>query len=439
MIIFPDPVAARRRWKTLADTTNASQPTTLVTQKLSDGSTRTREVKYKAISPSLRKTGISLIGLFVGNMHRQHKRLGEAAFEQGPPAFFATRPQLADLWGCSERTAYDHLEKLKEVGLIDKRAFRGSRAAFSIILSSDILYGKAVENTVEKPILNINPHLLQPENDQNLPHSNVTVTHRNKETEIVKGSGEVDYTATVDGDTHDGNKKHGNTERQQPTSIGQPTRNPAVTVTIGGAGRRGAAHVDNRRRSADQLEAIFAGYVSSFWGYAKQILYPGRDFAAVEEQAALREIREGVYRSFRADLTEKEWDGYQTELFRRIEMAGEYFARHEDKYCPDPFSRLRPGAGYFCYENQRGFRVTDDWLAANMKIRRTAYVNQRLSLAIRHLQQHRDGRAPKMLQRKSYLEAYRYLENQVKRYGEGPHARFLAAAAAISTKVQTKQ
>ncbi|OZI08216.1 hypothetical protein BWI93_10135 [Siphonobacter sp. BAB-5385] len=437
MYAFPDPLAARSRWKTTADSLNAQQPKEEIIQTFKDGRTRVRVLQSKAVSGSVRNTGRNLISHYIGHLHRTHRALGDKAFEGGEPGLLTNRVELAKLWGCSERTAYAHLEKLREAGLIESRRFRGTRADFEIYLSTEILFGrKEGEKRVESPVFQMPTAATPTQILQNLPLNNASINQGNIETEIIKGSGKVENRATNQGNTLQGNNNQGNTERQQPPLKPATTSQLIVTVTKG-AGGTAAGSVDNSRpgkgqRTAAQRQAIFEGYLTSFWIYAKQLLYSGRNFSKIEENQALQEIAQGVYRNFNVDFTEKEWDEYQTELFKRLELAAGYYQRHADRYPPDPYSKFRPGTGYFCQENERGFRNTDNWLAANRTAYRTAYVTQRLSLAIRHLQQHPQGRAPKRLQAKTYLEAFRYLEDQMKKYGQNIHEKFLAAASAVS-------
>ncbi|MDR6195670.1 hypothetical protein [Siphonobacter sp. SORGH_AS_0500] len=438
MYAFPDPLAARSRWKTTADTINAQQPSVEVIQNFVDGRSRVRKVQHKAVSGSVRKTGRDLISLYIGHLHRTHRKLGDRGFEKGEPGFLTNRVELADLWGCSERTAYAHLVKLQEAGLIAKRKFRGTKADFEIFLSPEILYGRAdVEKVVETPVFQMPSSGIAPLICQNLPLSNASINQSNIETETIKGCGLGDNKATNQGNIQQGNKNQGNTERQQPPLKPETgSQYQLVTVTMG-AGGAAASDVDNSKptkgqRTPAQRQAIFEGYVTSFWIYAKQLLYSGRNFTSIEENQALQEIAQGVYLNFKVDFSEKEWDEYQTELFKRLELASAYYQRHADRYPPDPYSKFRPGSGYFCQENQRGFKNTDTWLAANRTAYRTAYVNQRLNLAIRHLQQHSQGRAPKRLQAKTYLEAFRYLEGQMKKYGQNIYEKFLAGVSAVS-------
>ncbi|PMD97434.1 hypothetical protein BWI97_07325 [Siphonobacter sp. BAB-5405] len=438
MYAFPDPQAARSRWKTLADQLNEQQPTEEIIQTFKDGRTRKRVLHSKQVSTSVRKTGRDLISLYIGHLHQTHRKLGDKGFEGGEPGFLTNRVELANLWGCSERTAYTHLVKLQEAGLVSKRKFRGTRADFEVYLSTEILFGrKDGESRVKKPVFQMPASSLPTLILQNLPLNNASINQGNNKTETIKGCGFGDNTATNQGNTQQGNKNQGNTERQQPPLKAETgTQYQGVTVTMG-AGGAAAGSVDNSRpakgqRTPAQRQAIFEGYLTSFWVYAKQLLYSGRSFTKIEENQALQEIAQGVYRNFKVDFTEKEWDEYQTELFKRLELAAGYYQRHADRYPPDPYSKFKPGSGYFCQENQRGFRNTDNWLAANRTAYRTAYVTQRLSLAIRHLQQHLHGRAPKRLQAKTYLEAFRYLEEQMKRYGQNIHEKFLTAASAVS-------
>ncbi len=163
------------------------------------------------------------------------------------------------------------------------------------------------------------------------------------------------------------------------------------------------------------------------------MLYPGQQFAEYEEPLILSAIRTGVYKDFEPVLTEKEWDQYQTELYKQIDLAAGYYNRHKDKWVPAPYAQFRAGTGYFDRENGRGFSQTRRWLKENQRLYKNNYIAQRISLAIRNLQLHRVDKAPQTLQRKTYIEAYRLLETQIGKYGEVAQDRFRLLASTIGT------
>jgi hypothetical protein len=255
-----------------------------------------------------------------------------------------------------------------------------------------------------------------------------------------------------------GDENYGNTERQQPKPLTESQLVPGGTVKLG-AGGAGAGPVDNPKpagnpfsagnrakarltrggldalaaanRTPQQHQAILEGYLSSFWRYAKQQLYAGREFADYEESLILSTIQRGVYKNFEPVLTEKEWDQYQTELYAQIDLAASYYARHQGKWVPAPYAQYREGAGYFDRENERGFIQTRAWLKENQRLYKTNYVTQQINLAVRHLQLHRADKAPKALQQKTYIEAFRHLETKIGKYGQVAQDRFRNLVATI--------
>lgn len=430
-----------------------------------------QEIEYerqaKAITGSVEATMERLIKDYVKDYHRILKTTGPSALDAGMPSLQTCRSTLANRRTISEKTAYNHLRKLREMGLITAYKFRGSRHAFEIWIDPALLFQP--ERPYPQPVHNA-PEALENQPQKiasllpqtaNFTAYKVTVTHSNVETEN-KADGNVDSDAQKQ---KHGDKKHGNTERLQPnlppkwqtSSLGTPCHSDEAPGGAAGAvecgqvdnpvnprsaGQRAKARLNKTQleernemgRTPAQRQAILEGYLTSFWGYAKTLLYPAKAFADYEEPLIMNAIRAGVYRNFQPQLTEKEWDAYQSELYRRIELAAGYYERHPDKWVPAPFAQIRPGTGYFDEANQRGFSNTLTWLEENKRNYQKNYTTQQINLAVRHLQLHKIDKAPRAIQLKSYIEAYRYYEHKLARFGPDAVKRFQTLVATIGDR-----
>ncbi|MCX6216536.1 hypothetical protein [Spirosoma sp.] len=436
-------------------------------KKLINGQEVEYERKPKAITGSVEATAERLIKDYVKQYHGLLKQVGSAAVGDDMPPLQTCRLTLANRRTISEKTAYNHLRRLREAGFITRYKFRGSRHAFEIWIDPALLFQAeraypqpAVKNA--QPLVN---HL-----SQTVTFSTPTANFTAYKASVTQGYSETEKKA--DGNVHSdapkvehGDEHHGNTERLQPTRVSEGPNGSLGTVghSDKGAGGPGAAdscgQVDNpdsprsagqrakarltksdldARRAASRTEAqrqaILEGYLISFWNYAKQLLYSSKVFADYEEPLILNAIRSGVYRNFGPALTEKEWDAYQTELYKRIELAASYYQRHPDKWVPDPYALHRPGTGYFDEANTRGFGGTLAWVEENNRNYRKSYEQQQINLAVRHLQLHRVDKAPRTLQQKTYVEAFRHLQHKIGRFGPQAVERFLTLVSTLGSK-----
>ncbi|RYF57751.1 MAG: ArsR family transcriptional regulator, partial [Cytophagaceae bacterium] len=60
------------------------------------------------------------------------------------PPIYTNRQEIADLAKCGPRTVYDHLERLRKVGLI-RKVFRGRKHDFKVWINPWILLGAVFE------------------------------------------------------------------------------------------------------------------------------------------------------------------------------------------------------------------------------------------------------------------------------------------------------
>ena len=430
----------------------------------------------KEISANVKATGERLIKDYVTYCEGLFIRAGKAAFldpagnPQLPP-LFTNSVRIGERRSLSDRQARDHVRKLQQVGLVSYYKWHGSRSDYEIRINEQVLFGpKQAEfwelvGIAPLPVDSAGSQMEIPqfaESSTELSSAyQVTVTYRDKETETYKrGNVHSDRQNRNLMSEHSDNDS--DTERPQQGQLPESQARPADSAGNGDKGPGGARAVENavdnpngagarlkakltgtrrpRPSMSDQKRReMREGYVRSFWAYAGQVLYTARRWSAQEERLILRSILYGVYGNFQSPLTEKEWDSFQDKLFKRVDLVAAYYQRHPEKWIPEPYAQIKNGTGYFDWENLRGFRATAEWIDENYRHYRQSYVSQRVSLAIRNLRRHRVGRAPKQLQLKTYIEAYRFLESQMTRYGEGALRRFHELAAGIGVDLRLNQ
>lgn len=434
-----DQTAALRRLHQNVEKLNDAMPVKTFVRTQKSGTTKTIIYRPKRVNGNVKATGEHLIKAYVKEFYKTIANLGDAAFTDGLPSLATNGTQIAAWRSFSDRTSRNHMATLRAAGIVSDYKFHGSEADFEVWISPEILFD-CPQLTVEKSKNSDIANVVFSTIDKNFPHR-VTVTHSNKEIEIDNVSNQhSDIQKTENQIVMHGNN-HGDTEQPEPKPAPLAGN---VTVCHSDKGAGGAAAADaqsapkERRsragryeRTEAQKQAIFEGFLQSFWLYAKQMLYTSRSFQPYQEELALQTIRRSVYRFFEPELTEKEWDDYQKTLYQRIEMVARYYAKHPDKYIPEPFAYGKEGAGYFDWENERGFRATEKWQRDNQQLYRIHYVRQVVSRAIRALQKHRCGTAPVKLQKLTYLEAYRTIERSLERFGETALERFRNLAITV--------
>jgi hypothetical protein len=458
-----------RRLHERAKALNDAVPPTSFTVMV-DGQEVERVRKSKAITGNVEATAERLVKNYVKEWHKLLKNVGAPAMEDGLPPLRLTRPQLGAQRTIGERTVYNHLKKLQQLGFITQYRFRGSKYAFEVWIdptllfqseriTSDLFSGASypqipVDNSFSVPSSTVtpppqNPSFLAPTANfaayKAINNSSLEETEKKEGGECGQGYAQSKH----------GNKNHGNPEQPAPktpsewqTSVVAGSEKqeagggaPALSSQTAkpGLGQRLKARltktdldkINQASRTQEQRQAILHGYVRSFWDYAQKVLYPAKRFTEGENRTILNAIWAGVYHYGNSTMDEKGWDNYQRDLYERIDLAGKYYQRNQDKWIPAPYAEYRSGSGYFDATNARGFSQTERWLGENRKKQIKSRVNQVVGLAIKHLHQYRTGRAPQALQKLTYIDAYRQLEAKMQKYSPLAHQRFLTLASTI--------
>lgn len=427
----------------------------------------------KAVTANVKATGERLIKDYIAFCEGLFTKVGVNAFLDSEgnrqlPSLFTTSVDIGSRRSLSDRQAREHVRKLQKVGLVSFYKWHGSRAKYEIKIDENVLFGPhqasfwellgITQKSVDNPVSQTAVPQFSPAQTELSSAYQVTVTYSIPETETYKcGNQHGDEKKRCFFSKH--GDKHGDPERPQQGQLterqasapqagrhgeGAPGGARAVDKSVGnvpGAGARLKAKLTGTKKPQPDLTAqrraiMIDSCVRSFWAYARQKLYTSRRWADAEERFILNSIYKGVYGCFGALWTDREWDNYQKTLYRRIDMVAAYYQRRTDKWIPEPYARYQAGTGYFDAENRRGFANTLTWLQENQRHYRQSYVAQQVTRAIKYLQQHPLGRAPKRLQQKSYIEAFLYLEARMKAYGEGPLRRFYELTVATGVAIR---
>ncbi len=123
---------------------------------------------------------------------------------------------------------------------------------------------------------------------------------------------------------------------------------------------------------------------------------------------------------------DQDWEKFYEDKIECLDLAAAYYRKHPDKHPPLPFAEFVPGAGYFDWENTRGFRKTHDWLISRLAWREQQRQEEALRKARRELKAHAAGAAPKRQQEKGLLQVFREHEARIRSYGPNALERFYA-------------
>ncbi|MBL6445737.1 hypothetical protein JMN32_05415 [Fulvivirga sp. 29W222] len=126
--------------------------------------------------------------------------------------------------------------------------------------------------------------------------------------------------------------------------------------------------------------------VRNFWQYAKNALYPDKTFKDYEEKSILNSIWTSVYRGFKADYTERQWENYHESCLTRIRMVCDYLKRSPDRW-------IAPADLYFCpYNVKNGFKKTWKWYLKQETLKLQVRNEIELQKMKRQLEDHQRGK-----------------------------------------------
>lgn len=406
---------ATKRWCKYVDDYNAACPTktSTKTSTLPNGSkvvhTYTRPVG--SIKGSVKATGMHLIAQYAETFNQTNQLLHSCASSKD--VFLSTnRVEMATKLNKSERCVYDHLLKLREVGLVDKYHFCGRNRSFQLWISPKVLFAPAGETPPQSAQKAQKPLPYEPVRQILPPYD---ITQKQPSTTISR-------VETVDTrKLYQGNNENPHSFRKKASDAAIPA---ARKETMAGGAGGAAKNYRGLAASFGGLPAHFRNMVVKFWLLASTSLY-GRcvEWSDQENSQALLEIYDGVFGRFEMKQSETEWQTYYDELTARVGLAQGWLSRNPHTFPDKPYQKGQK-LGYFDRNNNKGFAATAQWHAKDQLRKKENRVEYLLRAARTDFERLRSGNPRPMHQHKSETQLFVYYQQIARTYGATADKRF---------------
>lgn len=435
--LYISKAAARQRFDELCHQKNNEMPMVTVTREVEiDGKqvTQTYQRRKKAISDGAQNTGKAIIQSFAWQFKRLVKTLPPDMLEEQPSLKTNNVKMAKFRGGLSDRTIRNHIRELKAIGAITGYKFHGSKADFELWINTEVLFGtqempqivgKTTEETYEKS--QTQKPVFEPPNGTNFPHRHASSIGNTIVTES-KATKKVENHSTIRRQEYGNKLSAGQSGGLSDILAG------SIVTQEGGGGR--LVTVDNRFRSYlanreswitpgvhrdyDRLPRTYQHAVGHFWNYARKMLWPTKVFMPLEELSAMDSITAGVYqRIFATNPSESALNQFHKQQLKAIDKAAAYYQKSQNQYPGDPYSKFKPGCGYFDQENPQGFKVAQRWAEKDAAAAHERYGEKVLNDAIRHLKNHNSGKIPQNLKHLTLMQLFRHYETRIKKNFSG--------------------
>lgn len=365
--------------------------------------------KVGTIKGSVKTTGMHLIRRYVEAWANANLNTGQIA--NPADVYISTnRVELSERLNRSHRSVYDHIRKLRQVGLVDNYQFCGRQHDFKVWISPEILFCE-VERPTPKPAPKARKSALNPSVRQNLPPLDISL--KQQSTTISK----VDCGQTL-------KQNHGdNRDPHNPALDGNAPTKPALWATETRGGGRGAAEYEELFTAFQRLPKALKEMVLNLWLLIRTTLYSRHEWSGEENNMAVLEIYDHLFGRFTPTQSEKAWKDYAGELAERVEMARAWFDKHAQRHPDYPFQRGKK-LGWFDPKNNYGFAVTALWLAKDKLRKRQNRVEYLMNQARIDFEKLAAGRPRPKVMEKSELQLFVYYQNWARTYGKELEERF---------------
>lgn len=399
------------------DEYNEARPSQSYTRKaiLPTGETVTQHYSRKqdTIKASVKATAMHLIAQYAEAWATANRAVHNMA--RPADVYLRTnRVEIGERLNRSPRSVYDHLVKLREVGIVDKYEFCGRQHSFKLWISPKILFGTE-EQAAPQPAQNTPKMGVSLSVRQNLPLSDIS--QKQPSTTISKEEC---------GQTRKQN--HGN--NRDPHSPGQKGQKPLLSMPstetreLGG---RGGGAADPRWQELEKgfgrLPKYLRELVMNFWLLARTGLYARNQWSEEENIRAVLEIYNGVFGKFAVSQSDKAWEDYYNELTERVTMARSWFEKNAHRKPDMPF-QCGKKMGYFDPKNNFGFKITAEWLAKDKLRKRQNRVEYLLNQARIDFERLALGSPRPSMVLKDELQLFIHYQNLAKTYGKDCVERF---------------
>ncbi|NBB18818.1 hypothetical protein GVN20_05570 [Runella sp. CRIBMP] len=365
--------------------------------------------KVGTIKGSVKTTGMHLIRRYVEAWAAANLTTKE--IPSPADVYISTnRVELAERLSRSHRSVYDHIRKLRQVGLVDNYQFCGRHNDFKVWISPEILFG-GVERAKSKPAQKAQKTALKSSVRQNLPPLDISL--KQQSTTISK----VDCGQTP-------KQNHGdNKDPHNPAFEGNAPTKQALWATETRGGGRGAAEYEKLFKSFNRLPKALKEIVLNLWLVIRTSLYSRHEWSNEENHMAVLELYDHLFGRFTTTQSEKAWKDYAVELSERVEMAKAWFDKNAQRHPDYPFQRGKK-MGYFDPKNNFGFAVTALWLAKDKLRKRQNRVEYLLNQARIDFEKLAAGKPRPKVMEKNELQLFVYYQNWAKTYGKEVEERF---------------
>ncbi|MDJ1472863.1 hypothetical protein [Xanthocytophaga flava] len=393
------------------------------------------------IKDTIRGNKIRTLEPILNKFLDQNKKYDPAQIQnfEDLPCLLTSRPELARLTKWKERTVYEHITKLVEIGIL-KKVFRGSNARFALWIHPWILTG-----------LGPKPPLQTAKSETSPPYSGSVSPRKTcrtfKYNSTNSGVDSVDfpnksgYLLTKHGEQPKIGSSLKNIDEQflmnkegQPETLDETMEN--IVEHPGGAGpadiylsevkekwsqidANDASEPENGQNSAQNIHSdqniedkegqpvpaatpnarltrqakeagtaasirevnmqIYLSYVAIFWEYAKEKIYPHQYFSPDQERTFKQLIYKQVYSGFSAVWNPNRWEKYHNQVLEQIDIAAKFKSNYPDWVIASPTK-------YFNFSFTQGFVKTYEWWSDNQHSKHTHKVKDELRKARRSIQ-----------------------------------------------------
>lgn len=400
---------------------NQEHPTRSHTRVGSDGLTKTVITRPKALCDGAKTTGVLLlqrarkqaISMLANPLHRERFISPNGETLPDVPPIEVNGRELSQKRGLTDRALRNHLAQLKQVGIIVKRKFRGTRASFHVWMNPELVWvapHKPVETAVDSVASNPNKSSISSPKSKIVPDIKVL-----EHLETIKR--EITYVDKPIVET-------GNPLLETEARNGRAFRRKKNEAAGGGTASSLKSELSGEE-ARDHAQLRKMNYVSEFWEHAKTLVYPGLKWTKEQERLAKNAIWTGVFKGFH-NYGDFDWNSIQLAMLQRLQLVRDHLRLHPERYAPLPYSQYKPGSGYFDIANTSGFAGTAAWLQKVNKRKQSLIVDRALRAAITEIDQHNKiARTPEIKLRThervrslSLLQLIKHHESGLKRLGD---------------------
>lgn len=406
---------AIKRWCKHVEDYNNSCPTKTFTKTstLPNGTkvTHTYTRPVGSIKGSTKATGMHLIAQYSEVFNETNQMLHGFARPQDV-SLATNRVEIATKLNKSERTVYNHIVQLREVGLVDNYKFCGRNRSFQLWINPKILFEQPTPNAPQ-PAQKAQTPTLSPSVRQNLPlYNNSQKQH----------STTISKVETVD------TRKHYQGNNENPHSFAKKANDKAILAagkeTTAGGGGAAAKNYGALAASFGRLPNHLRDMVIRFWLLAQTTLYSrSTNWSDQDNRQALLEVFDGVFGRFEIKQSEKEWQTYYDQLTDRVGLAQNWLDRNPHIFPDKPYQNGKK-LGYFDRNNVKGFATTAQWYAKDQLRKKENRVAYLLRTARIDFERFHNKKPRPQHQDKSEIELFVYYQQIIRNYGAAADKQF---------------